>query len=287
MSPDVAEKLRALGYVAYHSPVSPDALAKGLPDPKDKLEEFNTILAAEDDFTLHNFDAGEAVLHKIEDQDPQMYIIPFMLGEAASKQRKWEESAAQFKRCLALNPEFDQAMTGLAQSLLLLGNYDEAKQWAETALKRNPSNYKALYALAAIETHDDKAAAVADYEKAIAIQGNFAPLRRDLGMLYFEQQNYSAAATQLAKAAELGVNDARLFNFLGICYDRTGRLPLAVRTYEHALRLDPSLAEGHLNLGFTYHRMGRETQARGEYQRACELNAQFCKLVPAQQTKPN
>ena len=46
LSPDALEKLRALGYVAYRSPVSPEALAAGLPDPKSKLWEFNAILEA-------------------------------------------------------------------------------------------------------------------------------------------------------------------------------------------------------------------------------------------------
>jgi arylsulfatase A-like enzyme/Flp pilus assembly protein TadD len=279
MSPDALEKLRALGYVAYHSPVSAEALAKGLPDPKDKLDEFNTILAAQDAFRLRNFSIGEALLAKVRRQDPQMYIVPFMLGEAASKQKNWEESAAEFKRCLELNPEFDQAMTGLAQALLLAGKYDEAREWARNALKRNLSNYKAWYELAAIEAHNDKAAAIADYEKAVTIQSNFPPLQRDLGMLYFEQRNYPQAAKHLARAAELGINDARLFNFLGICYDRTGQLEQAIESYHRALNLDDQLAEAHLNLGFTYHRFGRETLSRGEYQRACELKQDYCKMV--------
>jgi hypothetical protein len=50
LSPDAAEKLRALGYMAYHSPVSAEALAAGLPDPKDRLWEFNAILKATDAF---------------------------------------------------------------------------------------------------------------------------------------------------------------------------------------------------------------------------------------------
>lgn len=287
MNPDVAEKLRALGYVAYHSPVSPDALAKGLPDPKDKLEEFNAILSAEDAIRAGDVASGDATLTRIQQLDPSLYIVPFLLGENASRRQDWQTSAAQFERCLELNPNFDQAMTGLARALFFLGKADDARKWTENALKINPLNYKALYELGSIEMHTDVTAAAADFEKAVAIQGNFAPLRRDLGMLYFEQRNYPAAGTQLQKAAELGIHDARLFNFLGICYDRTGRLALAVETYHRALKLDPNLAEGHLNLGFTYHRMGHETLARREYERACELKADFCKLAPAQETKPH
>jgi arylsulfatase A-like enzyme/Flp pilus assembly protein TadD len=276
---DAAEKLRALGYVAYHSPIPPEAIAAGLPDPKDKLAEFNTILAAQDAFRLRNFASGEALLEKIQQQDPQMYIVPFMLGQAASKEKDWPKSEAAFRRCLELNPNFDQAMTGLARALFFQGKDDEAKQWARNALKLNASDYKALYELASIESRTDAAAAIADYEKAIALQGNFAPVRRDLGMLYFKQQNYSQAAVELAKALELGLRDARLLNFLGICYDRTNRVQKAISTYRQALELDDSLPEAHLNLGYTYHRQGHEELAAREYRRACELKQEFCKMV--------
>ena len=60
LSPDALEKLRALGYVAYRSPVSPEALAAGLPDPKSKLWEFNAILEAADAFQAGDIDRGKS-----------------------------------------------------------------------------------------------------------------------------------------------------------------------------------------------------------------------------------
>ncbi len=279
VNPDAAEKLRALGYVAYRSPVSAEALAAGLPDPKDKLEEFNSILTAQDAMRAGDLSAGEALLAKVQERDPKMYVVHFLLGEAASRNKDWEKSAAEFQRCLDLNPNFDQAMTGLARALFFLGKADDAKQWARSALKYNPQNYKAWYALGFVESREDKSAAIADYEKGVAIQGNFAALRRDLGMLYFQQQNYAAAAKHLAKAAELGVEEAPLYNFLGISYDRSGRLAEAVDSYHHALKLDDTLAEAHLNLGYTYQRLRHEDLARREYRRACELKQDFCTVI--------
>ena len=287
MSPDAVEKLRALGYVAYHSPVSPQAILAGLPDPKDKLEEFNAILTAQDSIRAGNITAGDETLNTVQQQDPNLYIVPFLLGENAARQHDWQTSADQFRRCLQLNPHFDQAMTGLARALFFSGKPEEARQWAQNALKENPLNYKALYQLGEIDSRTDRAAAISHYQEAIAIQGNFAPLHRDLGMLYFEQQNYTDAAKELAKAAELGINDARLFNFLGICYDRTGALAVAVKTYQRSLQKDPNLAEAHLNLGFTYHRLGRESLSKAEYQRACELKADFCKLTATHDSNSN
>jgi len=280
LSPDAAEKLRALGYMAYRSPVSADALASGLPDPKERLWEFNAILKATDAFQIGDDDKAKELLATVREKDPNIYIVPFLLGETALRRQKWEEAAAELKRCLELNPNFDQAMAGLARALINSGNQGEARQWLDKALQFNSQNYRVWYELGHLESQTDKAAAVRSYEKAIAIQPNFAPVRRDLGMLQFQQQNYAQAAEHLSKAAELGLDEAPLFNFLGISYSRTDRLPKAVSTYQRALKLDPNYAEAHLNLAFAYQRQNRPPQAKREYDRACQLDSKLCRFVP-------
>jgi arylsulfatase A-like enzyme/Flp pilus assembly protein TadD len=279
MNPEAAAKLRALGYVAYQSPVSPEALAKGLPDPKAKLWEFNAILQAADAFRVNDFQTGESLLAKVRERDPQMYLIPFMLGEAAIRQQKWADAAADMKKSLELNANFDQAMTGLATALINQGNHSEAKKYLQDALKQNSQNFRAWYQMGIADMRTNKELAFADFQKALAIQPNFAFARRELGMLHFERKDYVQAAGQLEKAVESGLNDANVFNYLGICYSRTGRLPQAVASYQKALKTDSNLAQAHLNLGFAYERMKRTAQARAEYQEACRLKAEFCRIV--------
>jgi choline-sulfatase len=285
LSPDAAEKLRALGYVAYRSPVSGAALASGLPDPKNKLGEFNAILKAEDAFRAADFQTGQKLLAEVQEKDPQMYVIPFMLGEASLRQNNWADAARELRKCLQLNANFDQAMTGLAHALFKLGDLAEARQWIEKALHYNPENYRALWDLASIEAREDPAAAAEVFERAIAIQPNFALARRDLGMLQFAQKNYAEAAQQLAKAIELGLHEATLYNFLGICYSRIGQLPQSVKAYQHALKMNPGLAEAHLNLGYAYQRIGSKEMAKSEYVAACRLDANYCSMDPNSQNK--
>jgi len=279
LSPDALEKLRALGYVAYRSPVSPEALAAGLPDPKSKLWEFNAILEAADAFQGGDTDRGKTLLAKVRESDPAMYVVSFMLGENALRRRDWDEAASELQKCLQLNPNFDQAMAALARALLNLGRLDEAKAWLDKALKFNPQNYRAWYERGFIESKTNKAAAISDMERAVSIQPNFASLRRDLGMLQFQEQNYSEAAKHLAVAAELGLDDAPLYNFLGISLSRTGQLPKAIENYKHALKLNPNLAEAHLNLGFAYQRSNNPQKARQEYQEACRQDQKFCQFA--------
>jgi len=282
LSPDALEKLRALGYVAYRSPVSPEALASGLPDPKSKLWEFNSILEAEDALQAGDVKRAEDILSTVQQRDPKMYVIPFLLGEAALRNQNWGRAAEQLQRCMDLNPNFDNAMTGLARALAKLGHVDEAKSWLQRATGSNPENYRAWYELGLFQSENDPTAAQASYQKAIAIQPNFSPAQRELGLLLFNQKNYVAAVPRFEKAIALGLEDAQLHNFLGICYSQTKQMQKSIRSHQAALKLDPKLAEAHLNLAYDYQLLHQAKMAREEYQRACNLEQKFCKFVPPQ-----
>jgi arylsulfatase A-like enzyme/Tfp pilus assembly protein PilF len=282
LSPDAQEKLRALGYFGFRAAVSPESIKEGLADPKDKLWEFNAILKAQDAFQRGDADRAEALLGEVQERDPKMYVIPFLLGESALRRQDWVKAAEQLQRCLELNPNFDNAMTGLARALAKLNRVDDAKSWLSKALQSNPQNYRAWYQLGLLAAGSDPAAAQSAYRRAVAIQPNFPPGQRELGMLLFQQKNYAAAAPHLEKAITLGLEDAHLRNFLGICYDRTKRTSKAVREYQRALALDPKLAEAHLNLAYAYQLLRRVKAAQEEYKTACQLEAGFCKFVPAQ-----
>ena len=276
LSFDAQEKLRALGYFGFRTAVSPEALKQGLADPKDKLWEFNAILKAGDAYQREDDHQAEALLTEVQQKDPQIYVIPFMLGESALRQQNWERAADQLHRSLELNPNFDNAMTGLALALSKLGRVEDAKNWLNKAVQSNPQNYRAWYQIGLLDAGSDRAEALAAYQKAIAIQPNFSPGQQQTGMTLFQQKDYAGAALHLEKALSLGLENAKLHNFLGICYSQTGRITKAVREHQRAIELDPKLAEAHLNLALDYQRTGKPTQARAEYDTACKLEVRFC-----------
>jgi choline-sulfatase len=280
LSPDAQEKLRALGYFGFRAGVSPESLKQGLSDPKDKLWEFNSILKATNAFQRNEDDQAEALLREVQQKDPQIYVIPFLLGESALRRQDWDQAAEQLQRCLALNPNFDSGMTGLALALSRLGRVDEAKNWLHKARQINAENYRAWYQAGLLDAASDPAAALSYYQKAVAIQPNFSPGQRETGMALFQQKDYAGAAIHLEKALSLGLEDARLHNFLGICYSQTNRMSQAVREHQRAIELDPKLAEAHLNLAYDYQRLGKMSQSRAEYATACKLETKFCGVTP-------
>lgn len=281
LSPDALDKLRALGYVAFRSPVPAGALT-GLPDPKAKLGEFNTILEAEDALQRHEDDQAAELLRKVQEQDPEMYVIPFLLGESAVRHEKWQEAADALERCLKLNPRFDNAMTGMARALAQLGRTKEAQDWLQKAVELNPQNYRAWYERGVLMGASDSDAALVAYKKAVEVQPNFFPGQRELGIAIFNRRDYPAAAIHLEKTIALGFEDAHLHNFLGICYSQLHQLTKATKEHQRAIELDPNLAEAHLNLAYDYQLEHQAGAARKQYEMACKLEASFCKFVPAQ-----
>jgi len=164
LSPEALAKLRALGYFGFRAAVTPEAMEKGLADPKDKLWEFNAILKATEALGSGNTQGGEALLAKVEEQDAKLYVVPFMLGESELRRENWERAAAELKRCLELNPNFDNAMTGLALALAKMGRTVEAKSWLDKAIAGNAQNYRAWYQKGLLDAEGDSAAARVAYE---------------------------------------------------------------------------------------------------------------------------
>jgi len=275
-SPEVLEKLRSLGYVAYRAPAAPNVK---LADPKDKLPVFQDVLRATDQVQAGNFAAARSLLSSVQRKEPRLYLIPFLLGEAASHDAQWKEAEKQFGRAAALNPGFEQARMGLARALGLQGKTAQAREMVGTLLTTNPQNFRAWFLLAQIESEDDPRSSRQALDKVIAIQPNFAPAYRDRGLLSVREQTYVSGAEDLSRAVEMGLHDVLTYNSLGICYSRMNRLDDAVESYRRAIAVDPSYAQAHLNLGFVYERMNQLDLKKIEYAEACRLDRHICPLV--------
>jgi choline-sulfatase len=274
------EKLRALGYMAYRSPVSAEALAAGLSDPKDKISDFNTLLDGIDAGKRGDLDTERRLLTELQESNPGMYIVPFLLGEAELKASNWKAAQNALERSLKINPDFDQAMTALARAFHQQGNDEQALQWVQKAIEANPKNLRAWYQKGWISVKSDPDGAMAAFQKALEIQPGFAMAHRDLGIILLQKGLYAEAATHLQQAADLGLAHPRLYNFLGIAYSRTGRYQDAVKVYTKALDQEPNFAEAHLNLSYVYEKLNRPQSAKQQYATACKLQADLCQFEP-------
>lgn len=127
-------------------------------------------------------------------------------------------------------------------------------------------------------THHKTEEAIAAYEKAIAIDGNFASAYFQLAQALQKQDKVTEAFDAYQKALiikpdlAIAPNFAQDFNRLGLALAKQKNYSEAITAYQQAIKLDPQYAEVYLNWGNTLSQQNNFTEAIGMYDRAIELD---------------
>ncbi|HBL76358.1 MAG TPA: DUF5107 domain-containing protein [Prolixibacteraceae bacterium] len=146
-------------------------------------------------------------------------------------------------------------------------NQPEAVVALEWAVQSNPSDYKALYYLGnfwyAFKNYET---AIECWEKSVKINDHFPTTHRNLALAYFNKKNDSSLAlAELEKAFALDQSDARVLMELDQLYKRLGHAPEERLAF---LQKYPKLVEErddlYLELVTLYNQLGR-------YEKAYEL----------------
>jgi choline-sulfatase len=277
LSPDKVEKLRSLGYVAFSAPTS-NIKESNLPDPKDRLQVFRSILRAEDLAAAGHIDRSDALLNSVRTPEPNLYLIPFMLGENAAKAHRWAEAEKNLLACVKLNPTFDQAVMALARATFAQGKLEEARSWLELALSQNPHNFLAHHGLGLVEQaehHEEDAQR--DFEAALREKPDYPPSLQGLGITLVNARRYGDAVQRLEAAASLGADDPVLFNYLGTAYLNTDQNQKAIQSYQKALAMKSDYSVARLNLAFAYLKTGDRQNGLREFNALCAQDRGMCR----------
>src|SRR5205807_915020 len=104
-----------------------------------------------------------------------------------------EEAAENFSRALRLDPNYLPARTGLAEELIHVGSYAEARQQAELAVRQHPKDAEAHFQLASVMmiTGQD-IEAVEHFRQVLALAPDYLGAYQELGLclshLHLHQQ---------------------------------------------------------------------------------------------------
>jgi tetratricopeptide (TPR) repeat protein len=127
-------------------------------------------------------------------------------GDALNQQDNYTQAIPFFDKALAIDPKFQDALTGKGRALDGLGNYTGALKYLDNALAIDPNDESAL---------DDK---------GWALNG--------LG-------NYTGAITYLDNALAIDHNDKYALNNKGLSLENLGNQAGAIEYYDKALAIDP------------------------------------------------
>ncbi|MFQ5991850.1 MAG: cytochrome c oxidase assembly factor Coa1 family protein [Nitrospiraceae bacterium] len=113
--------------------------------------------------------------------------------------------------------------------------------------------------------------AIAEYDKAIAINNDYAQVYYNRGVAYRKLKQYTRALADFATAIDLDPKYAAAYDNMGWIYARQGNYRESIRYWSKYLELKPNSGAGYLNRGGSYFRTGDRVRGLQDAQKACSL----------------
>jgi choline-sulfatase len=263
VSPDVREKLQALGYIGA---AAPPPAGSELPDPKDRIGAYEDLRAA---IALRK--AGReadavAAFRKVLADNPRMVDAWEMLGTTLAGMGRDADAIAAFGKVLAIEPERAQTHLALAKLHALAGRTDLAVTHAQIASRKDPG--LGFETLAELMMDKGRAREAAEFaRRSLAADDQRVMSHFILGVLARRAGRCEEALASLRKAEEakarrkLAVVRGLHFN-LGDCLARLGRQADAEREFQAELAVIPRSVDARVGLAMLYRSQGRDAEAR-------------------------
>lgn len=206
-------------------------------------------------------------------------MVAIALGWAGwtyQRARVWGDAVALWQDCARKSPGKARPYNNLGNALVAAGRVAEALPNFEKAVAINPEYADALYNLGYASLRlGNTAAGVRHLLATLQLEPENHMAHNNLGIGYLMQEDYEQAVAHFSEAVRLrpGFETAR--NNLGVALRNQGRLEEAVTQLTEAIRINPGYAEAFNNLGVTLKEQGRLADAEAQFRRAIELQPQY------------
>lgn len=203
------------------------------------------------------------------------------LAQLAEHAGDYEEVVALTQKMLALKPADPHVWCQLANAQYYLRNYREALNAYESAFHLgNDSRWRAIIAqgMGNIQATylDNAPAAMAYYEMAMVLNPDNLENHLQLGLMYFQQENYANAELVYKRALVLDSANPRIHSNLGYLRWMDDDMDTAVGYYKKAIELDPAYEVPINNLGVIYlDLLGNAKQALQLFEQAIDIAPEY------------
>ncbi|UCB48645.1 MAG: tetratricopeptide repeat protein [Deltaproteobacteria bacterium] len=173
---------------------------------------------------------------------------------------RFTEAKEEFEKALKIDAFYEPAR----RSLKIIEDVISQKIKAETAFH--------LFKGAVYHNRGQLSKAIAEYNKAIEINPEYAPAYNNRGFAYIGKGQYDQAISDFNKAIEINPEFAMAYNNRGYAYGVKGQYDQAISDSNKAIELNPKLAMAYNNRGLAYLNKGQHEQAISDCSRALEVN---------------
>lgn len=164
--------------------------------------------------------------------------------------------------------------------------YADPRILYEETLRRNPSAWLAYLNLGFLANQDPsqgKAAAMAHYRAALAINPDEPQVHTNLGTVYMETGLFDDALKEFQSAVRLAPGYSDAYLNMGADLQHLGRYQEAETAYRDALAIKPGLAAAHFDLGIVLMYLGRREEALSQVKEALSIQPDYTEARRLQQ----
>ena len=280
VSPETANRLRSLGYVA--ATLAPTPAAGGV-NAADAMPAWAAFESALSDVTAGRVSQALPALAKVTAAYPDSPIFAATHARALAASGQKPQALARFRGAIKRWPTDWSLYHELAVIARDLGHADEALRAEEAALALNPHEASVLNGkgLLMSDAGRDREASQA-FEAALQYDPTNAVYAANLGNARRALDDLDGAAAAYRRALErASLPDAA--NGLGVVLVQQAQYAAAIPWLEQAAR-DPLFIEAQLNLGIALQQAGDTTRARQQYVKVLAAGAKHARERDAART---
>jgi arylsulfatase A-like enzyme/Tfp pilus assembly protein PilF len=235
LDPQLADRLRSLGYTAFAAGDDSPVSDRQLPDPKDRIQVYETVTEAIDDSQHGKYQDSIEKLKTTLVTEHDSVPIHYLLGLNYYRTKDFASSVTEFKRALELSPNYMLAVFNLGLANAALGDDAEASKYLKRTLELDPTNFGAAFDLGVTYLHQNMIPASTEaFRQSVTINPDFAPGYKALGEMLVYAGKVDEGLKELRKAVRLDPEDPRNHEALAKALEAKGLHMEAAEEMRHA-----------------------------------------------------
>ena len=234
---------------------------------KDEIEPLLALMNSGD------FSKAETSALTLQRKHPKVALIADILANAQARLNKTEDAIANFKKAIALDPNYAEAHNNYGGLLLKIGKPDEAMVEVRKALKIIPGLPLAHHNLGAIFARlGQRDEAIKRWKKALSLQPKAPETLRMLGSALSGEKKYFEAEEALLSTVKQNDRDAEAFTLLGQAQAAINKEDEARQNFTRALELNPKSSLANNRMAIFLQTIGEFDEAELFFRKSIELD---------------
>ena len=224
LDPQLAERLKSLGYAAVAGGGNPTISDRELADPKDRIEVYELVSEAIADSQHGRYDSSIEKLQAALKTDKDSTPIHYLLALNYMRKRDFPDAISELRRVLELSPDYALAVFSLGVAYGRSGDADHAIEYLKRALELDGTNFSAAYNLGAAYLQRQMVPeSLAAFRQSVALYPDFAPGHRALGEVLLYQNQLPEALQELRLAVKLAPQEPQMHLSLAKALEAAGQ----------------------------------------------------------------